>query len=121
MKEEYEIEQDPGTEVVTHFKQPITQIELAKKLARYRELATEIEILEEAKERIRKELLEAGRGEESITAGDYAAFFKTVKGRVSVNWEGYCKAQMKDIPQVELEPYTKRSEDTVRMEVKKIR
>lgn len=120
--EEYEIEEDGPAEVITgHFRQTIPDIELAKKLARYRELATEIEVLEEAKDRIRKELLELGKGCESLMAGDYAAFFKPVKGRVSIDWQGYCKSQIKNIPPEELAPYTKQGEDSVRLEVKKVR
>lgn len=118
--EEFEIEEETHP-VAEHFKQPISQIELAKKLARYRELATEIEILEEAKERLRKELLEAGKGMESITAGDYAAFFTKVRGTAKTDWKQAYKDAVGEMPEDEVSKYIKRSEDYIKMEVKKIR
>lgn len=116
---DYEIEEDRHP-VAEHFQKSISQIELEKKLAYYLELTTEIEALTATKDAIRKEILEAGKGEESLMAGNYVAFFKAVKGRTTVDWQGYAKAQLKDIPAAELEPYTKRGEDSIRLEVKKL-
>lgn len=117
--EEMEIEEEAHP-VAAHFQKSISQIELEKKLAYYLELTTEIEALTATKDALRKEILEAGKGEESLMAGNYVAFFKAVKGRTTVDWQGYAKAQLKDIPAAELEPYTKRGEDSVRVEVKRI-
>jgi len=116
---EYEIEEDAHP-TAEHFKQPIEQIELGKKLARYRELATEIEILEEAKERLRKELIELGKGEESITAGGYAAFFKRVKGRESFDWKRFSEDKVGKPTDEDKEKYGKTGEDSVRVEVRKL-
>lgn len=117
MKEEYEIEESP---VVSHFKQPISEIELGKKLARYHELVTEIQALEASKDILRSELLEAGKGMESINAGGYAAFFKTVSGRVTTDWKQAYKDAVGEMPETDVRKYTKQSEDSVRVEVKKL-
>jgi hypothetical protein len=118
--EEFEIEEEVNP-TVEHFKQPIGEIELAKKLARYRELATEIEILEEAKDHLRKELLEAGRGMESLTAGDYAAFFQKVSGRVTTDWKQAYRDAVGEMPSEDVSKYVTKGQDTTRMEVKRIR
>jgi len=123
--EEYEIEEDPAEAIPKHFQQPISQIELAKKMARYYELKTEIELMKERLDELTKELKEAGKGEESVMAGDYAAFFTKVTGRVTTDWPRFLNEFV--IPKIgklqegDMTPFIKRGEDTVRMEVKKLR
>jgi predicted phage-related endonuclease len=117
---EYEVEEDANP-VVEHFKQSISEIELAKKLSRYYELKTEIEILEQRKEEIGKELKEAGRGAESLMAGDYAAFFQKVSGRVTTDWKQAYRDAVGEMPSEDVSKYVKKGEDTIRMEVKRIR
>jgi hypothetical protein len=119
MGESYEIEEEVHP-TVQHFTKSISEIELAKKLARYRELSTEIEALEASKDALRKELLELGKGEESVMAGGYVAFYKAVKVRESIDWKRYVSDVVGKVPDADLAPYTKRSEDTIRLEVKKI-
>lgn len=122
MNPEYEVEEDRPQDVITgHFKQNISQIELAKKLARYHELKTEIEILEQRKEEIGKELKDAGKGVESLMAGDYAAFFTKVSGRASTDWKTAYKDAVGDMPKEDVSKYTKKGDDYIKMEVKKVR
>jgi hypothetical protein len=118
--EEYEIE-DEVHPVAEHFKQPIAEIELAKKLARYHEVMTELAALEGVRDGLRAELLEAGRGEKSVTAGDYAAFFQKVSGRVSTDWKQAYRDSVGEMPSEDVTKYVKRGEDSVRVEVRKLR
>jgi len=118
--EEYEIEEEAHP-VAEHFKQSIGEIELAKKLARYHELATDIAALEGLRESLRKELLQLGRGEESIAAGDYAAFFQKVSGRVTTDWKQAYRDAVGEMPSEDVTKYVRKGEDSVRVEVKKLR
>jgi hypothetical protein len=68
----------------------------------------------------KNDLKELGRGLENVAKGKYVAMFKTVKGRKSVDWEAYAKSQIKNIPGEELAPYTKESEPSVRLEIRKL-
>jgi predicted phage-related endonuclease len=119
--EEYEIEESPAEVITGHFQKSIKDVELAKKLSRYYELKTEIEILEQRKEEIGKELKEAGKGVESLMAGDYAAFFQKVSGRVSTDWKQAYRDAVGEMPSEDVSKYVKKGDDTIRMEVKKIR
>jgi hypothetical protein len=119
-KEEYEIEETPVEQILTHFKKSIEEGELAAKLAHYHELCTELTAMEASKEALRKEILEAGRGEESISAGGYAAFFKKVSGRVSTDWKRAYRDAVGEMTSDEAEKYITKGEDTVRVEVKRI-
>ena len=119
-QEEYEIE-EPSHPTAQHFQQDISQIELAKKLARYHELQTEILALEASKDAIRGELIKAGNGEESLMAGEYAAFFKKVQGRVSCDWKQAYRDAVGEMPEADVTKYVKKGDDTVRVEVKKLK
>ena len=118
--EEYEIEDDAQS-TVDHFKQSISQIELAKMLARYHEVTTEIAALEAVKDDLRKELLIAGRGAESIMAGDYAAFFQKVSGRVTTDWKTAFRDFVGEMKPEDVSRYVKKGEETVRMDVRRVR
>ena len=115
MSKEYELEK-----IIENVKQGLNDGELAAKLVRYRELATEIELMEESKAALRKELIFLGRGQESISAGGYACFFKPVKGRESIDWRRYVSDVVGNPSDADLAPYTKRAEDSVRVEVKRL-
>lgn len=120
MKEEYEIEETYADEVQKHFKQSISEIELGKKLARYHEIMTEIEAMNSCKEALRSEILLLGKGEESISAGGYAAFFKKVAGRSSCDWKAAYKDAVGAMPEKDVEKYITRGEESVRVEVRRI-
>lgn len=115
--EECEIEESPADQIVSHFK---GNVELSKTLSRYHELSVEIASLEGIKEDLRKQLIEAGRGEESISAGGYAAFFKAVKGRCSMDWQRAYKDAVGEMPEADVSKYIKQGTDSVRVEVKKL-
>lgn len=120
--QEFEIEEDSPTEVITgHFQTSIKDVELANKLARYHEVTTELAALEAVKDALRKELIDAGKGAESLMAGDYAAFFKKVQGRVSCDWKEAYRDAVGEMPEADVSKYVKKGEDTIRMEVKRIR
>lgn len=106
--------------IVDNFKMGIKEGELAAKLAHYHELCTEITAMEASKDALRKEILEAGKGEESITAGGYAAFFKKVSGRVSTDWKRAYKDAVGEMPEEDAEKYITKGDDTFRLEVKKL-
>ncbi len=120
MTEEYEIEEEVHP-TVEHFKHDIAWIELAKKLERYHEIQTEILALEASKAAIRDELLKAGNGQDSIMAGHYAAFFTKVRGRASCDWKAAYKDAVGEMPEADVHKYTKKAEDSVRVEVKRLK
>ena len=120
MGETYEIEEEAAHPIAAHFKQPISQIEVEKKLAYYFEVMTEISALEATKEQLRKDILELGKGQESLSAGKYAAFFKKVSGRVSCDWQKAYKDAVGEMTEEDARKYIKRGEDTVRVEIKKL-
>ena len=117
---EYEIEEDAHP-TVEHFKQPIDKIELAKKLSRYHEVSIELAALEGLQKSLRAELIEAGKGEESVMAGDYAAFFKKVQGRVSCDWKQAYRDAVGEMPEADVSKYVKKGEESIRVEVKKLK
>lgn len=119
-QEEYEIEEDKHP-TAAHFERSIGDIELAKKLARYYEIGTEIMALEATKDALRAELLELGKGEESIMAGDYAAFFKKVSGRASCDWKQAYRDAVGEMPSADVSKYVKKGEDSIRVEIKKLK
>lgn len=119
-QEEYEIEEEANP-IAEHFKQPISQIELAKKMARYHEVCIELASLEALKDALRAELIEAGKGEESIMAGDYAAFFKKVQGRVSCDWKQAYRDAVGEMPESDVTKYVRKGEESIRVEVKKLK
>jgi len=80
----------------------------------------ELDHLSKLVEMQKKDIKELAKGEESVLRGRYAAFLKPVKGRMTVDWQGYCKSQIKEIPAEELKAYTKEGEPSVRLEVKKL-
>lgn len=116
----YEIEEEPNP-IVQHFKQPIAWIELAEKLARYHEVSVELAALEGIHKTLREELIKAGNGQESLMAGDYAAFFKKVQGRVSCDWKQAYKDAVGEMPEADVSKYVKKGDETVRVEVKKLK
>ncbi len=89
-------------------------------LARLYENMQEAEHLAKLIELDKADLKELGHGLESVQKGKYVAFFKEVKGRRTVRWEDYVKAQLKTIPAEELAPYVKEGEPSVRLEIKKV-
>jgi len=120
--EAYEVEEDkptnPGAqEVVSHFMASDLKEDDLKS---YMDLKTELEHLTEIVKQKREALLEKCRGMESAKAGNYVAFFKSVKGRQTVDWQGFVTAQIGKPSQADLAPYTKQSEDSIRIEVKKL-
>lgn len=120
--EEYEIEQGKpmnprAQEVVSHFMSSDLKEE---DLRSYLDLKTEFEALKELVEAKRLSILEKCRGMESAKAGNYVAFLKTVAGRKSVKWERFAKAMIGKITDTDLAPYTEQSEDSIRLEVKKL-
>jgi hypothetical protein len=119
MSEEYEVEEEIHP-TAAHFEKPISEIELGKKLAYYHELCTEIEAMEASKAALRKEILEAGKGEESIMGGGYACFFKKVAGRSSCDWKTAYKDAVGAMPEKDVAKYITRGEESVRIEVKKL-
>lgn len=119
--EEFEIEETPAEVVTGHFQKSIKDIELAKMLERYMEVTTEIAALEAIKDGLRAELLERGRGVESVMAGNYAAFFQKVSGRVTTDWKQAYRDSVGEMPSEDVKKYVKRGEDSVRVEVKKLR
>lgn len=119
MKEEYEIEEEVHP-TAAHFEKRISEIELGKKLAHYHELCTELLAMEASKDALRKEILELGKGEESISAGGYAAFFKKVAGRSSCDWKTAYKDAVGAMPEKDVEKYITRGEESVRIEVRKL-
>ncbi len=118
--EVFEIEEDSHP-VAEHFKQDIAWIELSKKLARYHEVCIELASLEAIKEDLRAELIKAGNGQESLMAGDYAAFFKKVSGRVSTDWKKAYRDAVGEMPSEDVSKYVTKADDTVRIEVKKLK
>lgn len=120
-KEEYEIEETPAEVITGHFQKSIKTTELEKMLARYYEVTTEIASLEAVKDALRKELLEAGRGVESVMAGDYAAFFQKVSGRVTTDWAQAFRDLVGEMKSEDVSKYVRKGNDTVRMDVKKVR
>lgn len=119
--EEFTFEAGPADVITGHFQKDIKDVELAKMLARYMEVTTEIASLEAVKDIIRAELMERGRGVESVMAGDYAAFFQKVSGRVSTDWKQAYRDSVGEMPSEDVKKYVKRGEDSVRVEVKKLR
>ena len=119
MGETYEIE-DEMHSTAKHFTQKISEIEIGKKLAAYREVCTELEALEASKEILRKEILELGKGTDSIMGGGYAAFFKTVSGRVSCDWQQAYKDAVGEMSEEDVQKYITKGKDSVRLEVKKL-
>lgn len=122
MKEE-EIDWDKEAEASTiteHFKQPIAQVELEKKLARYHELKAEVDIMQDAVERLKAEILEAGKGQESVAAGKYVAFLQTVQGRVSCEWQKAYKDAVGEMTEEDVKKYVTRGKDSIRLTVKRI-
>lgn len=107
--------------IVEHFKQAISSGELAAKLARYYEIGTELLALEATKDALRAELIELGKGEESIMAGSYAAFFKKVAGRASCDWKQAYRDAVGEMPEADVSKYIKKAEDSIRVEVKKLK
>lgn len=118
--EVFEVEEDANP-IAEHFKQPISQIELAKKLARYHEVSVELAALESLKDALRTELLEAGKGEDSVMAGDYAAFFKKVQGRVSCDWEQAYHDAVGEMPSEDVTKYVRKGKESIRIEIKKLK
>ena len=118
--EEFEIEEEVHP-TAQHFNQPIEQIELAKKMARYHEITTELAALESLKDALRTELIQAGRGLDSIMAGEYACFYKKVQGRVSCDWKQAYKDAVGEMPEDDVTKYIKKGEESVRVEVKKLK
>ena len=116
--EEISFEDEP---TVAHFKRPIGQIELEKTLARYHEITTEMAALEAVRDDLRKELLERGRGVESVMAGDYAAFFQKVSGRVTTDWKQAFRDLVGEMRPEDVSKYVRKGEDSVRIDVKKVR
>lgn len=114
---DYEIEETPAERIVSHFK---GNVELSEQLARYYELSVEIASLEGIKEDLRKQLLEAGKGEESLSAGGYVAFFKKVKGRCTVDWQRAYRDSVGEMPEADVQKYIKQGQDSNRVEVKRI-
>ncbi len=117
--EEFEVEDDSHP-TVEHFKQSISEIELGKKLARYYELTTEITALEAAKDALRAELLELGKGERSVMGGGYAAFYTKVSGRVSTDWKQAYKDAVGEMTSDDVSKYVRRGEDTIKVEVRRL-
>src|SRR5262245_3390963 len=113
-KEEYEIDNGQHPEV-QHFQKSISEIELGKLLARYREISIEIEALEGAKDARRTTLIELGKGEESISAGGFACFFKKVAGRVSTDWKRAYKDAVGEMPSEDVSKYVTKGDETVRI------
>lgn len=106
--------------IVNNFKQGIQEGELAAKLARYREIQTEIESLEAIKESLRQEFIQLGRGEESISAGGFACFFKKVAGRVSTDWKQAYRDAVGEMSEADVSKYVKKGEESIRVEVRKL-
>lgn len=117
--EEYEID-DGKHPIAQHFERPIAEVELEKKLARYREIQTEIEALEAVKESLREEFIQLGKGEESISAGGFACFFKKVAGRVSTDWKRAFRDLVGEMKPEDVSKYVTKGEDTIRVEVRKL-
>jgi hypothetical protein len=82
----------------------------------FSELLTEFDAMSKLVEMKKLELKKLAKGAEMLQRGRAVALFKTVKGRVTVDWQGYVKGQIKSIPPAELEPFTKRGEESVRFE-----
>lgn len=118
-EQEIEFKEDAHP-VSQHFQKSISAIELEKKLAYYLELCTDIDALTATKDALRKELIEAGRGEESILAGNYACFFKKIAGRVSTDWKRAYKDAVGEMPEAEVQKYITRGEESIRVEVKRL-
>jgi hypothetical protein len=119
--EEFTFDEGPADVITGHFQKDIKDVELAKMLARYMEVTTEIAALEAVKDDLRKELLERGRGVESIMAGDYAAFFQKVSGRVTTDWKQAYRDSVGEMPGEDVKKYVRKGEDSVRVDVKKLR
>jgi hypothetical protein len=119
--DDFTFEEGPADVITGHFQKDIKDIELAKMLARYLEVTTEIAALEAVKDDLRKELLERGRGVESIMAGDYAAFFQKVSGRVTTDWKQAYRDSVGEMPGDDVKKYVRKGEDSVRVDVKKLR
>jgi hypothetical protein len=119
--DDFTFEEGPADVITGHFQKDIKDIELAKMLARYMEVTTEIAALEAVKDDLRKELLERGRGVESIMAGDYAAFFQKVSGRVTTDWKQAYRDSVGEMPGDDVKKYVRKGEDSVRVDVKKLR
>lgn len=118
-QEEYEIEdgKTDAQKIVDHFMSSDLKED---DLKTYLDLKTELEALETLVEQKRKDILEKCRGMESAKAGSYVAFFKSVKGRETIDWKRFVADQIGNPPATELAPYTKKSEDSIRMEVKRL-
>lgn len=87
-----------------------------KWMLEFSELLQEFDHLSKLVEMKKSDLKKLAKGAEMLQRGRCVALFKAVKGRVTVDWQGYVKAQLKNIPQSELEPYTKRGEESCRFE-----
>lgn len=117
--EEFEVEEEVHP-TARHFSQSMNEIELSKKLARYREIQTEIEALEALKDSLRQEFIQLGKGEEFIKAGDHVCYFKQVKGRESFQWKEWATKLCGKPTEADLKEFTKHGEDSVRIEVRRM-
>lgn len=90
-------------------------------LKAYFEMKAEVEMLQGLLEEKRNYILEKTKGMESAMAGEYAAFFQKVSGRVTTDWKTAYRDAVGEMPSADVSKYVKKGEDTIRMEVKKIR
>lgn len=115
----------PAEKAVSFFKgeedSPLKPKEITEEmLARLFDNMQEMELLAKLIEQDKKDLKELARGEETVTKGKFAAFFQTRKGRKTVDWQEFIKSQIGKPTEEDLKPYTKVSEDSVSVSVKKI-
>jgi hypothetical protein len=115
---DWEAETNPSAKaVVDHFMASDLK---ESDLKEYAELKFEADRLSELIEQKRKLILEKCKGMESAKAGNYVAFLKAVKGRESTDWKRYVSDVVGKVSDADLATYTKRSEDSIRLEVKKL-
>lgn len=106
--------------IVDFFSSDSSQAVLEEQLRSYYELKEQLEKIEEAIKENREAILLSCRGMETAQAGDYIAMFKAVKGRETVDWKRLVSDEIGKVEPETMEKYTKRGEDSVRVEIRKV-
>lgn len=115
--EEYEIEEaTPAETVVQHFKGETTEEDLRS----IHELKVEIASMEAILEEKIRQVKEQNKGMENVQRGKYIASLKVISGRVTCDWKQAYRDAVGEMPEAEVQKYIKRSDDSVRLEVRRL-
>ena len=115
-QEEYEIEESDAEKTVKYFGGESTEEDLRS----IYELKTEIASLDALVEEKIRQVKEQNKGMENVQRGKYVASLKTVSGRVTTDWKQAYKDAVGEMPGADASKYIKKSDDSVRLEVRRI-